>query len=831
MNDDTRLVVARVAPAVFFISFAAIGWQLGLMRCLLIAKYYHFSFLVISCALLGFGAGGTVLSLGRSWFEKQQEQVFRWGTVGFALSLPICFRLGEELPLNVYFPPVLLVPTLGWWVAFWLIHCIPFLLAGMLIGLALMAAGKESHRIYAINLAGSAAGALGGILLLAHVPANGLVVPLGLLVLMSGVFLIPRDRRGPQWIYGGCVAGLGVPLGASYLLGPDRVFPLNIDQYKALAYVERLARQGSAERKLTLYGPRGRVDLFASPSFHALLSLNATEAPPPMDALLLDGFQAGTMLDITTPEQARFLEGALSALPYKLVKPERVLILGEAGSIYLWLARSSSATSIVLVQPDENIRRVLEEHPSRVLADPRVTVVAAEPRAFLDKTTIKFDVIHLAAMEGFSPGSGGIAGLREDYLGTVEGFSRCLNALTPGGVTCVVRGIQDPARDNIKIAATWIEALERNKVKEPGKQIILARDELAVATLVGRAAFGVDLVRKLQRVCHNMSWDLDWFPGVRPELTNKIHVLEGPEGARVSWYYRAMTKILSPAREDFYRKWICDIRPATDDRPFFYDFFRWDSISKLRSVFGPQWPARAEMGFLVLVLATTWTALAATVLLPGPIVLLRRGEGTPPLRLIGWTVAFFAALGTGFMFLEMSFIQMFTRFLGDPVLAAALVVGCFLFFAGLGSLSQPLITGRFGGGVFAVAMAIALLVLLDVAVFPTVFETAAVLSGLWKALVGLAIVAPLAFLMGIPFPWGLSMLHERAVPAVPVAWAVNGFASVVSACGAVLLAMTYGFKDLLFLAAGLYAGAGLLSLLLGRWAKTRAVHATRCEND
>jgi spermidine synthase len=643
------------------------------------------------------------------------------------------------------------------------------------------------------------------------------------LVLLSGMFLIPRGKRGAKWIYTGSVAGLSVLLGTTYLSGPDKVFPLNIDQYKALAYVQRLVAQGTAERKVTLYGPRGRVDLFASPSFHAVLSLNTTDVPPPMDVVLVDGFQAGTMLDITTTDQARFLEGTLSALPYKLVKPERILILGEAGSIYLWLARLSSAASIVLVQPDENIRRVLETHPSGVLADPRITVVAAEPRAFLDKTRTRFDIIHLASMEGFSPGSGGIAGLREDYLGTAEGFSRCLNALTPGGIASVVRGIQDPARDNIKIAATWIEALERNDVKEPGKHIILARDELAVATLVGRSPFSANLVRELQLVCSNMSWDLDWFPGVRPEQTNKIHLLAGPEGGKVSWYYHAMKKILSPEREDFYRTWICNIQPATDDRPFFFDFFRWDALSRLRSVFGPQWPARAEMGFLVLVLATIWTALAAAVLLPGPIILLQRGKATRRISLIAWTVAYFAALGTGFMFLEMSFIQMFTRFLGDPVLAAALVVGGFLFFAGLGSISQPRITGRLRGGVFATAVAVGLLVLFDIGVFSTIFETAADLPGVWKAVAGLTMIAPLAFLMGTPFPWGLSMLHENAASAVPVAWAVNGFASVVSACGAVLLAMTCGFKSLFVLAAVLYATAGLLSLLFVRWTKTGGV--------
>jgi hypothetical protein len=822
LDSDTKFDTARVAFAVFFISFAAIGWQLGLMQCLLIARYHHFSFLVISCALLGFGAGGTILSLGGSWFKSRQEPVFRWGTMGFGLSLPICFRLGEALPLNVYFPPDLLTPTLGWWVVFWLIHCIPFLLAGMLIGLALMVAGKSAHKVYAVNLAGSATGALGGILLLAQVPANDVAVCLGLLVLVSGLILIPTAKSGSKWIYAAGIGGMSLLLGAVYLAGPDRLFPLNIDQYKALAYIQRLVRQGSAERKLTLYGPRGRVDLFSSHSFHALLSLNSVEAPPPMDVILLDGFQVGTVLDIKTPDQARFLEGTLSALPYKLVRPERVLILGEAGSIYLWLARLSSAASIVLVQPNVNVRRVLETHPSNVMADPRITVVAAEPRAFLDRTKLKFDVIHLAAMEGFSPGSGGIAGLREDYLGTVEGFSRCLKALTPGGIACVVRGIQDPARDNIKLAGTWIEALERDHAKEPGKQIVVARDELAAATLAGRSPFSVNLVRKLQSICRRMSWDLDWFPGARPEQTNRIHLLAGPEDTNVSWYYQAVKEILSPEREDFYRKWICNVRPATDDQPFFYDFFRWGSISKLRSVFGPQWPARAEMGFLVLVMATIWTAAAATVLLPGSIILLRKGEVRVPGRLIVWAAAFFAVLGTAFMFLEMSFIQMFTRFLGDPVLAAALVVGGFLFFAGLGSLSQPFVTSRFPGGVLVTTVTIAALVAFDITLFPSLFETAAVLPGVWKAPAGLAMMAPLAFLMGTPFPWGLSILHERAAAAVPLAWAVNGFASVVSACGAVLLAMTWGFKDLCALAAGLYGMAGVLSLLLCRWTNTRA---------
>jgi len=164
----------------------------------------------------------------------------------------------------------------------------------------------------------------------------------------------------------------------------------------------------------------------------------------------------------------------------------------------------------------------------------------------------------------------------------------------------------------------------------------------------------------------------------------------------------------------------------------------------------------------------------------------------------------------------MTFIQIFTRFLGDPILAAGTVFGGFLFFAGLGSLIQPSVTRRLPGGILSVAVGIAIIIVLDFAAFPLVFRTGAGLSPFWRVLVSLGLMAPLAFFIGMPFPWGLSMLHEKAQGAVPLAWAVNGFASVVSTSSAVLVSMAYGFSLLLGLAASIYALAGGLSFLMRR---------------
>jgi hypothetical protein len=129
-------------------------------------------------------------------------------------------------------------------------------------------------------------------------------------------------------------------------------------------------------------------------------------------------------------------------------------------------------------------------------------------------------------------------------------------------------------------------------------------------------------------------------------------------------------------------------------------------------------------------------------------------------------------------------------------------------------MAQPQVTSRLPGGVFLITSAIACIVVVDSISFPHLFETAAALPDFWKTVMGLAIIAPLAFCMGVPFPWGLYQVHQRAGAVIPIAWAVNGFASVVSTSAAVLLTMAYGFKTLFTLAAGIYALAGALSIIL-----------------
>jgi hypothetical protein len=158
------------------------------------------------------------------------------------------------------------------------------------------------------------------------------------------------------------------------------------------------------------------------------------------------------------------------------------------------------------------------------------------------------------------------------------------------------------------------------------------------------------------------------------------------------------------------------------------------------------------------------------------------------------------------MLLEVSSIQRFLLFLAEPAIATAVVLAAFLVFAGLGSL----VAGRLEGGRFPWLPFLAIAVLA-----PLTWLGGQALWGRFagsplavRMALGLALLAPLAFCMGMPFPLGLQRVADREPEWIPWYWGVNGCLSVIGAAAAPLVALAVGFRGVLFLAAGLYLLAG-----------------------
>lgn len=774
------------------------------MRVLQYASWYHFAFLVITIALLGFGMSGTILSLWRGFLLRHRHTAIPLLALLTALSIPSMLAMAQLLPVSGRFVPGLAVVQLAWWAGYWVLLTVPFALGATAIGLLLMSAGERLSAVYASNLIGSATGAVGVTIVMYYVEPAWLGFATGAVVL-AAVVRPERPGMSAGLVSAGLLAGV-----LMVLLGSPSI---RIDNDKYLAYVTRLVEGGQAERLAGARGPSGVVEVFRSDTFHDMAFITDESVPPSMASIVVDGHRAGSLLRIDDADQAEALDGTLMALPYALVpSAPRVLLLDEAGGGNIWLARRKGAASVDVAQSNRVLLDLLagplREEGGVVFKLPGVSLHPVESRAFAEGTRDAFELIQLSGMESWSAAAGGLEGLNQDHLMTVEGMAASLRRLSPDGILHVSRGIQLPPRDNAKIAATMIAALEQAGVSRPADHIAMIRDFLGVCTMVRPRPWKDDEIRQLRDQFAARNLTPVYFDGITAGELNRPDELPGPPGEEGDYLYHAVLALLSQDPGEtgrFFDSWPFDVRPATDDRPFFGNFGKLNALPEFRRVYGAGWLLRSELAFLFVLAAASIVAVTGGALILLPFAFrsdIRRASGRSA------AAAYFFAIGLAYLVLEIAFLSGFQRLLGDPVIGGAATVGSFLLFSGLGSLSANRIASLPGVSLARLALVPAVLA---IPVF-TVLILLTLYGGAWPMPIRLSavlvLIAPLAFTMGLPFPLGLQWFGKRSEALVPWAWGVNGCASVLASPLAMIIAMQWGFILTVAAAAACYVLAG-----------------------
>lgn len=799
------------AGLVFLLSAALLSYEVSLMRMLLVAGWHHFAFLVVSVALLGFGSSGVILYLFRRRILPRAPRWLFGLTLAAALTMPLCMALVQVFPVASRFLPALLARQLGWWLLYWLVLLVPFLLGAAGIGLVMMRARARVPGMYAANLAGSAAGALLVNAWMLVLPPAWLASGTGAVALGAACFAPGISRR---------MRRVGI-LGAAAILVATAAFTpaIRTDPYKYHTYIRQLERQQVATLLAETHGPKGVVSVYQSDFFHDLPFLTGAIAPPPMSVILLDGHPAASVLDIASTAGADVMRQTLSAVAYALAPSEpAVLLTDELGGANIWLAALHQARRIDVVHHYPAVahilRRELARHGGAVLALPGVAYHNAHPRHFMAAAADRYDLIQLVGLETMPAGSGGMGGLGQNHLMTVQGLGAALDRLTPDGVLVATRGIQDPPRDNLKILALAGAALRRRGVADPGAHVVVVRDFLAVCTLVKPTPWRPEQRERVMDLLDRRHLTGVWFDGIPADRLNRPDQLPGPEGSDADWYHLAATSLLAGDEAEaarFVSRWLFDIRPPTDDRPFFHDFSRLATLPKLHEAFGDLWLTRTETAFLFVVVALAGVGGIAVILTLLPLAFVRPDGGLRMLLPVG---GYFTCLGLAYLMLEITFLSKLTRLIGDPVQAAATTIAAFLFFSGLGSLSAQ----RCRLSAAFIRRLIAGLVVTALICIGSLNPLIRLLAGYSDALRfggAILLVAPLAYLMGFPMAAGLSRLHSGNASLVAWAWAVNGFASVLAAPVATLIGMAWGFTPAALAALALYLIAAVLFPLVG----------------
>ena len=788
--------------SVAFVSASALAYEILLMKLFSIIQWHHFAYMIISLALLGYGASGTFLTLARERLMKIFPYAYIGNILLFSLSSVFCFIAAQQIPFN---PLAVLWETkqLFWLFALYLLLALPFFFAANAIGLVFIRHKTDITRIYGADLLGAGLGSLGILALLYLLfPANALHAVALIALLGTAVGFKELSLKAHPAVLVLFVFSL------STLLLPDRDGMLNMNEYKELSRTLRVGGTKIIEERSSPLGLLSVVESQDVPFRYAPgLSMASAMEPPSQLGVFTngDGMSAITQYPDSI-QMLGYLDYQTSALAYHLGDPDEVLILGAGGGSDVLQALFHDTKRIDAVEIDPLMVDLVKNRYAGFAGDiysmDNVKIHTAEARSFIASSARKYDLIQMSMVDSFGASSAGLQSLSENYIYTVEAFELYLRRLVPGGYLSVTRWLKLPPRDTLKLFATAVEALERNGAEDPKKQIVLIRGWQTSTLVVKNGIFSPEEIGRLKHFCDKRFFDVAYCGGIVESEANRYNILEKPY-----FFLGAQAVLLNRAR--YFDDYKFDLRPATDDRPYFYHFFKWKTLREILSLRGSGGLQLLEPGYLVLAASLFQAVVASFVLILLPLVRYRKAGKSTVSASKKKVFAYFFLLGLAFLFLEIYFIQRFILFLGHPLYALSVVLSSFLIFAGFGSSYSKRLGNLMGYpksaryGIYAILFFGILYILALEQVFGFMLtQTEGV-----KIAVSILLIAPLAFAMGVPFAMGLSELGSHSESLIPWAWGVNGCASVISAVAATLVAIHFGFTVVMIMALFFYMAA------------------------
>ena len=790
----------------FLLSAATLTFEIDLTRLFSVSQFYHFAFMIVSVALLGFGASGTFLAILPNFGAAHPRQSIGWLSFASGASILCAYLLVNWVPFDSF--------SIAWdrrQVAILSLHYLalatPFFFSGLAVGSLLAIYSSSAGRTYAVNLCGSAMGCAVALAAPPFLGGEGSVVlsagmaGLGSLVCLSADFKTAWKWASPLGLVVFALIDGSIRLND---LPSFRWLELKISPYKDLSYALQYPGAKTIYRDWNSFS---RLDVVRSPGVRSLpgLSYLYLQPPPPEDGLFAD---AGELSPILRPGyQADTFAYLPLSIAFQLRSGGDALILEPRGGLDVLTALENGANPVTVVE----INPLIVAAADYIYTDSRLNVIIDSDRSYLRRSQENFDVIVLCLASSFHPVRSGAYSLAEDYRYTVEAFQDALNRLKPEGLLAVMRWLQTPPSESLRVFGLAVEALERGG-GAPGQQIVAFRGYNTITLLVKNGAFTSQEMQSIRDFTRQRAFDLVYAPGMRPDEANHFNILPEPT------YYRNFQALLNTfPHADFYTAYPFEVSPPTDDRPFFSHFFKWSQTPQIIAELGKTWQPFGGAGyFVVLALLGLASVLAGVIIiLPAPIANWRRirsgrnRQESEPAMTPGWAapfLAYFGLIGLAFLLVEIPLIQRFIQFLGNPAYAFSAVLFTILLFSGLGSLLSTRISLRVATGaliLFMIAMPLLLPPILAVFLgFP-----------LPQRLVATALIlAPLGILMGVPFSGGIVWMAEKAArpTLVPWIWAVNGAASVIASILAALLALSFGFNWVFRIGALCYAGAWII---------------------
>jgi SAM-dependent methyltransferase len=722
---------------IFLVTLSGLMFEIGLTRIFSATIWYHFAFVAISVALLGWGLGGFALHLAKRRVVLSRERAALFALL-YGLSIPLALWLIVRTPFHP--------DRLAFYFA---VSLAPFFLAGVTLSM-LFAVGRENAgRLYFADLLGASLGALAVTFLLSWLGGESAILAVSLAPLVAAALFAPRLRVASA------VACLLV-LAAVFLNEREGYFKIRSAPTKGL--YRHVAATPGAAIALTGWNAYSRIDAVTGfqPPFLARLYIDSDAWT---NVLAWDG-RVASLLGMR--EEYR-------ALPFRIV-PERpqTLVIGPGGGSDVLYALAAGSEKVTAVEMNPLMLRFVRHFGARaggIYDHPQVEAVLSEGRTFVRRTDRRFDVVLMGFVDSWAAVASGGLSLSENHLYTVEAFRDYVDHLTPDGQLVILRWHVDAPRlvanavallgpeEAGRRVAVLLEKREGDRENPPQMIFILKKRPFTAAEADAMAAWA----------------------GVRPVIV---------PGRQVEEPYASLFAGRT-SFADYVARADTRVDPVFDDRPFFF--------ARAKPWGLPRAMRRAFLWILAPIVALCLLFLAFGK---------PRGEAAGPYAA---SIAYFASLGIGFIAVELALLQHLTLLLGHPIFTLSILLFTLLAAGGLGSMAGgrfPLRRVCFAVAGLAVAYAVAL---------PRVVPSLLALPLGARIALAVLLVAPLGFLMGMPFPGGLRATGRGPFPPPPFYWGLNGVFSVVGSMATMAAAVVFGFTWAMVGGAAFYAVAALAS--------------------
>jgi predicted membrane-bound spermidine synthase len=675
-------------------------------------------------------------------------------TLLYAGAIPLCLWLLVRFPFEIERLPL-----------YFLAPLLPFFLAGMALSIVFDLNRTSSGSLYFADLVGAALGAILVTVLLFALGGEAALLTAAIAPAIAAVCLsfvrepeiaatarksVPLTIRAAALI---AVVLAGVAASSAVKFGTFRVVP---------GTTKAMRNQMDAN-------PEAHI---AHTGWNAYSRIDAVEGVAPGHCARLyidsDAWTSIYQWDGRI-EHATDLRDSYRALPFRLTPNAETLVIGPGGGADVVSALSSGSRKVTAVELNPLMLKFVRSYGARagnIYDRSDVETIQSEGRNFISRTNRKFDIIFMGFVDSWASVASGGLSLSENYLYTSEAFRAYYDHLSENGILVVLRWETDIPRLVTNSVATL-------GAEEAGKRIVALLEEHSAPNEPKQMLF---MLRKRPFTqAETAEIAQKWTQakavilpgGTAPELIGDL--LSGRK--TLAEYETASPRFVSPV-------W--------DDSPFYFAIERPFRM-----------PAAIARPLLEWLLGPCIAMLALFAILGRP----RRSS----IGAYGGSLIYFAALGFGFIAVELALLQNLTLLVGHPIFTLSVLLFTLLAFGGIGSSFSSRIP------MSVACISVAVIGALEAIVLPRIVPMLLPLP-LWARIaIAMLIIAPLGLGMGVPFPRGLRETGRGSLPAPPFYWGLNGVMSVIGSVATVFVALISGFQAAMLLGSACYVLAALAS--------------------